>query len=111
MKALSLKLNPKDSSSGKLCFPKKNASLDAVSRREHGCDCCHRNNFYFKDDADGKRKMVKDGKPTQMFLGYCGEVLWICHKCYEKMSAGIPRYHRNRKIFIKKIYDKRRGEK
>jgi len=40
-------------------------------RRKHGCDGCH------KDTA------------TEMFLGYCKNVLFICGNCRRKMMIVI----------------------
>ena len=44
-------------------------------RRKHGCDICH--------------KKI----PTELFLGYCKNVLWICGKCYQKITTKIEKRH------------------
>lgn len=75
-----------------------------ISRRKHGCDCCHECDYIPKYKG---KEPIKNGMPTEMFLGYCGDVLWLCHKCYEKMTAGIPRFHRKHLNTFERIYKKR----
>lgn len=38
------------------------------NRRKHGCDKCHKD------------------VPTERFEGYCGNLLWICDKCFKLMT-------------------------
>ena len=45
-------------------------------RRKHGCDRC------YKD------------VPTQLFLGYNKDVLWICGKCYTMLTRSIEKQHK-----------------
>ncbi len=44
-------------------------------RRKHGCDICH--------------KITE----TELFLGYCFNVLWICDVCYGRITKKIKRKH------------------
>ena len=44
-------------------------------RRKHGCDICNQ------------------AIPTEVFLGYRKNVLWICNKCYNKITKKIKREH------------------
>lgn len=53
-------------------------------RRPHGCDGCHKDT------------------PTELFVGYRGNLLWICSKCREKMSAGIPKKHHSPKVYLQR---------
>jgi hypothetical protein len=46
-------------------------------RKRYGCDYCKRK--YLNDNP-------KDMIPTEEFIGYCGNVLWICSSCWKKLS-------------------------
>jgi len=54
-------------------------------RRKHGCDVCH------KDTS------------TELFLGYNGNVLWVCGTCYNDITKKIKKKHRQ-DIWTKKEY-------
>lgn len=45
------------------------------NRRNNGCDICHKN------------------VPTQFFAGFCKDSLWICSKCYDKITNKQERKH------------------
>ena len=45
------------------------------TRRKHGCDGCHKD------------------VPTELFLGYNRNTLWICKDCYKEMIKGIKKLH------------------
>lgn len=40
-------------------------------RERLGCDCCH--NVF---------------AATECFEGYCGNILWLCHRCLNHMIKG-----------------------
>lgn len=58
-----------------------------IGRRKHGCDCCHKD------------------MPTELFIGYRHNVLWICEECYKILTNEIPRFHRQSNP-IPKIYNR-----
>ena len=43
-------------------------------RNRIGCDIC-------------KKKSI----PTEGFIGYCGNILWICGKCFKKITMKVVR--------------------
>ena len=45
-------------------------------RRKHGCDCCY------------------NDTPTELFLGFNRNVLWICGKCYNMLTHNQKKKHR-----------------
>ena len=49
----------------------KDCNLSVSNHRDRiGCDICKAN----------------PEEPTQCFIGFCGDVLWICNKCFKKVT-------------------------
>lgn len=62
-------------------------SRGVPNRRRHGCDVCY------------------DNVPTECFLGFNRNVLWVCGNCYNLISHGIERKHQmefNERVEAKK---------
>ena len=50
--------------------------INVPKRRSHGCDVCYKN------------------KPTECFLGFNRNILWVCGKCYDMITRKVVKRHK-----------------
>ena len=55
-------------------------------RERNGCDFCNYNKTYKTKDP-----------PTEMFIGLCGNFLWCCDDCFERITQSGQEMKEDRK--------------